>query len=181
MHYRVPYHRWLRAALLVALCVAAGYLFVAIPNVEMFTAAVFVAGYLCGPGLGVLIGAISALLFFLFNPYGASPPPLLAAQIISISLVGWTGGKLQKSDMLVRPPWARAALFGATGFVLTLMYDVLTTLSFALFLADGVPGKIWAIFIAGSFFSGLHLLSNSLIFALLLPLLLERLRRITLR
>jgi len=48
-------------------------------------------------------------------------------------------------------------------------------------MAGGEAGKIWASFLYGMAFYGLHLLSNTLIFALLLPLLLERLRFITTR
>jgi hypothetical protein len=181
LQYRAAYHRWLLAALLVALCVTIGYLFLAIPNVEMFTAAIFASGFLVGAGLGALIGAISALLFSLFNPYGAPTPPLLIAQITCMALTGAVAGWLRNCGWLARPAWARAALFGMLGFLLTLIYDVLTTLSFALIMTGGEAKKIWASFIFGLGFYGLHLLSNTLIFALLVPLLLERLRRITTR
>lgn len=181
MQHRAGYYNWLLAALLVALCVTVGYLFLAIPNVEMFTAAVFVSGFLTGAGRGTLIGAAAALLFSFFNPYGAAAPPLLLAQIAGTALAGLAGGLVQRARWLERPVWIRTALFGCTGLFLTLIYDVLTTLSFAVIMAGGEAGKIWASFLYGMAFYGLHLLSNTLIFALLLPLLLERLRFITTR
>jgi len=176
LQHRAGYYNWLLSALLVALCVTVGYLFLAIPNVEMFTAAVFVSGFLTGAGRGALIGAAAALLFSLFNPYGAAAPPLLLAQITGMVLTGLAGGLVQRTHWLGRPVWIRTALFGGAGLLLTLIYDVLTTLSFALVMAGGKAEKVWASFVYGMAFYGLHLFSNTLIFALLLPLLLERLR-----
>jgi hypothetical protein len=181
LQHRAGYYYWLLAALLVALSVTVGYLFIAIPNVEMFTAAVFVSGFLTGPGRGALIGAAAALLFSLFNPYGAAAPPLLLTQIISMALTGLAGGLVQRARWLERPVWIRTALFGGAGLLLTLIYDVLTTLSFAIIMAGGDAAKVWASFVYGMAFYGLHMISNTLIFALLLPLLLERLRFIITR
>jgi len=178
--HRPFYYKWLLAALLVALCVTLGYLFLAIPNVEMITAAVFASGFLAGSRLGTLIGAAAALLFSLFNPYGAPTPPLLLAQMTSMALTGMAGGWLRHTRWLTWTPWMRALASGGAGFVLTLVYDVLTTLSFAVLMAGGDLRKIWASFIYGMAFYGLHLLSNTLTFALLLPVLLQRLNRITL-
>jgi hypothetical protein len=178
---RAGYHKWLLAAMLIALCVTIGYLFLFIPNLELFTAAVVASGFLTGPGLGLLIGAAAALLFSLFNPYGAPTPPLLLAQIAGMALVGWSGGWLRRPVWQDRSLAAKAFFLGAIGFILTLIYDVLTTLSFALVMAGGDARKIWASFIYGMGFYGLHLLSNTLIFALLLPPLLQRLRHITTR
>ncbi len=180
MPHRPIYYKWLLAALLVALCVTLGYLFLAIPNLEMFTAGVFASGFLTGPGIGLVIGALSALLFSLFNPYGAPTPPLLLAQILGIALAGTVGGWMRNGRWLARPPWAQALLFGGLGFILTLIYDILTTLSFALLIAGGDSRQIVTAFISGMAFYGIHLLGNTLVFALLLPALLQRLRRFTL-
>jgi hypothetical protein len=181
LQYSPGYHKWLLAALLIALCVAIGYLFLAIPNLEMFTAAVFTSGFLTAPVAGGLIGAASALLFSLFNPYGAPTPLLLLAQMAALALTGLTGGWLYRSRWRERPAWWQAGVLGALGFALTLCYDILTTLSFALMMSGGEVRKIWASFVYGMAFYGLHLLSNTLIFTLLLPLLLGRLGRIATR
>ncbi|HOT96433.1 MAG TPA: hypothetical protein PLG50_09000 [bacterium] len=180
MPHRPVYYHWLLAALLVALCVTLGYLFLAIPNLEVFTAAVFASGFLTGPGTGLLIGAFSMLLFSLFNPYGAPTPPLFIAQIFAIALTGMAGGWMRRSRWLARPSWVQALLFGALGFLLTLFYDVLTTLSFAVLMTGGNARQLVTVFLSGMAFYGIHLLGNTLVFALLLPALLQRLRRITL-
>ena len=173
---RAGYHRWLVASMLTALAVTVGYLFAPVPNLELITAVIVAAGFLTGPGFGLLTGAAAMLIYSLFNSWGAPMPLLLLAQITGMALAGAVGGLLPPLRWLERPPMIRGALFGLIGFVLTLVYDIMTTLSFAPVLTGGDSGKILAIFINGALFYGLHLLSNTLIFALLLPLLLERLR-----
>ncbi len=173
------YHGWLLAALLTALCVVVGYLFLALPNLELFTTAVFISGFLVGARRGALVGATAAMLFSLFNPYGAPAPTLLAAQVMSMALTGAGGGAIQRSGWLTLRPWLRMLLFAATGLLLTLVYDILTTLSFAVLMAGGDMNKLWATFIAGMGFYGVHLAGNTLIFAVLAPALLQRLSRLT--
>lgn len=173
---RAGYHKWLVASMLTALAVTVGYLFALVPNLELITAVIVVSGFLTGPGFGLLIGAAAMLIYSLFNNWGAPMPLLLLAQMAGMALAGAAGGLLPLRGWLERPPVIRGAFFGLLGFVLTLVYDILTTLSFALVVTGGDFGKILAIFINGALFTGLHLLSNTLIFALLLPLLLERLR-----
>lgn len=157
------------SALLVALAVAIGYLFVFVPNVEMITATVFVAGMVVGPLFGMLVGAIAELIFSLLNPVGAAAAPLLVAQVISFALVGLAGGLVGMPGK--KSPWLYAALYGGCGFFLTLIFDVLTTLSFALFNAGGDIKKILAFFGSGLPFYLMHIIVNTIIFVTIVPLL----------
>jgi hypothetical protein len=80
------------AALFIALSVALGFLLAGVPNVELKTLTVFVAGAFCGARLGCAVGAFSILVHTLFNPLGPAPAPLLAAQVASFVVIGAAGG-----------------------------------------------------------------------------------------
>ncbi len=75
-----------RVGVLVAVTVVMGWLTVYIPNVELVTASVFLAGYWCGPWWGMLVGIMGEGLYSLTNPYGMPLPPLLIAQCIGMTL-----------------------------------------------------------------------------------------------
>jgi energy-coupling factor transport system substrate-specific component len=167
-----------RAALLVALCVAIGYLFLLIPNFEFITASIFISGFLLGPRYGFIIGAMAEMIFSLFNPYGAPSLPLLLAQVASMAVTGLVGGWLAGAGWRKCPLWLQMILFALVGFLLTLLFDALTTLSFAVLMAAGDVRKIWLTFISGMGFYLVHLLVNTLSFALLVPVLLKRLTRL---
>ncbi len=164
------------ASLLTALAVGIGYLFLSIPNVEMITAAVFIAGYIMGPAFGVIIGLLAEFLFSLFNPYGAPALPLLLAQVIAFGFTGLVGGWFQKL-------WVRksngilVSLYAAgCGLLVTLVYDVLTTLSLIFVLADLDSRGMAALFTGGMVFYLTHAAVNTVIFATIVPILLFRLQ-----
>ncbi|MBD3384603.1 ECF transporter S component [candidate division KSB1 bacterium] len=160
------------AALLTGLAVAVGFVFIYIPNIELFTASVFIAGYILGPAYGILVGVLSRLIFSLLNPMGMSSPPLLLAQLFSMLLVGWTGGLFRRLRVSGLP---RVALFGVAGFLLTLIYTVLTTLSFLIVSVGFDRQKILSTFAIGTIFTTVHVIGNAIIFSLLVPLILKRL------
>ena len=119
--------------MLIALSVGMGYLFILVPNVEMLTATVFIAGGIVGPVYGLIIGLFAELIYSLFNPFGMAMPPLLIAQVLVFSLIGFVGGVVGRID--IARPVLRWVVLGASGFLLTLIFDVATTLSFAIFTA----------------------------------------------
>jgi hypothetical protein len=159
----------------VALAVAMGYIFLAVPNVEMISATVFIAGAVSGPLYGALIGGAAELLFSLFNPMGTAAPPLLVAQVLSFVVIGLIGGcvGLPRRAAL----WRKTIVYGICGFALTLLYDVLTTLSFSLFIAGDDLAKIVAIFTTGALFYITHMLVNTIIFSTIVPILLIGIER----
>src|SRR3990172_12571296 len=75
-----------------AMAFAGAYLLIAIHNVEIFTATIFLSGVLFGKRTGALVGAIASALFAIFNPYGISPLPLFIVQVLSRALMGYAGG-----------------------------------------------------------------------------------------
>ncbi len=159
--------------MMAALAVVLGYLFIFIPNIEPVTATLFIAGVMLGPRLGLMTALVAELIYSLFNPMGMAPLPILAAQLISMSLVGLAGGFLHTKPGLIQKRtffiWS-----GAIGFVLTLIFDVSTTLSFAWFSAGASGEKILSQFFAGTLFYSSHILGNTAIFIFVVPLLLRR-------
>lgn len=158
-------------AAFVALAVAGGFALMQVPNVEIISMTVFLSGSMLGSGAGAITGALTAFLFSTLNPYGQAPPPLLAAQIFSMAICGIAGGLLR----IGHAQWAKSRLIlGACGFLLTCLYDLLTTVSFTL-----VVELDWNAFLAalafGVWFYVVHMISNTLIFALILPILVQRL------
>lgn len=157
-------------SLFIALGVSLGFALIHVPNVELVTATIFIAGYLMGIKEGLIIGALTETLYSLLNPLGLASPPLLIAQVISMSLAGGLGGILGKQKSHTRVLYhiqlALAGLFS------TLVFAVLTTLSFVLLLGLSA-NKLIGSFIYGLGFYVIHLLSNTLIFLILVPLLLN--------
>jgi uncharacterized membrane protein len=164
--------RWIaRAGTFTALSVALGYLLVFIPNVELISASIFASGWLFGSSVGLTVGALSFAIFSFFNPLGASLPPLLLAQIVGGMLLGATGGFL-KSFLSGVPLIAKGIVLGIGGGLLTLVYDVITNIGG--FIAFTTEKTFLAYLAAGIAFSLLHIFSNTLIFALLLFPVLNR-------
>ncbi|MFQ5601384.1 MAG: hypothetical protein ACE5G2_12640 [Candidatus Krumholzibacteriia bacterium] len=164
MHTRELIH----TALMVALCVALGYLMAGVPNVELISAAIFACGALSGVRRGALVGLLAELIYAGMNPYGISPPPLFLAQLCGMAAIGAAGGTLRRVD--ASRAWAAQVLFaGSSGFLLTLFYDLLT--NSAIYVTVRESSSWAAVVLAGlSFpFPLAHPLGNSVGFALLVP------------
>ena len=111
----------IQTALMVALCVAIGYLMVFIPNVELLSAAVFVCGVLRGSRRGALVGVLTMVLFGTINPMGVSPLPMFVAQLLGMAVVGAAGGLLAAEASARRlAVWSAVA-----GFLLAVFNSVL--------------------------------------------------------
>jgi len=175
---RPRHHKIIQCALLTAASIAIGYLFLLLPNFEFVTASIFISGFLMGPLYGLLIGLTAEFLFSMFNPFGAPSLPLLIAQVLSMAVVGWAGGMVGRTHWLDLPAAVRMAWFGLMGFFCTLVFDMLTTLSFAVFIAGGDRRKMAMTFISGMVFYLVHLQVNTVGFAVLVPVMLKRLKRL---
>jgi LytS/YehU family sensor histidine kinase len=155
-----------------ALAFVGAYLFIAIPNVEIITAIIFVAGVYLGPRKGLLVGLVGQSLYSTLNPYGMSPPPLFIAQVLNRMLLGYVGGcfppflKSQRRLPLV------GFLLGVTGLLLTWLFDITTDFSF-FFVSGFSIEQMKTTFTLGLPFYLLHGLVNMFIFALVLPVVLR--------
>jgi hypothetical protein len=145
-------------AILIALAVAIGILLAAVPNVEGISVVSFFSGYLTGWRSGGVIGGTAMLLLSLLNPLGPAPPPVFAAQVLGMALMGASGRLLGGPGGRVRLE-LRAMLLGA---MLTLVYDGLT--NFGVAVSIGKARAPLVVMLAGAPFSAIHIVSNILIF-----------------
>jgi len=161
-----------RVGLFSALAVAGGYLFLAVPNVEIFTATVFMAGLLLGSRQGMLVGFISQTLFSTLNPLGISPPPLFVAQVAHRVLVGYVGGRFEFKTGVEKKVWPMALRFGSAGLVLTWLYDLMTDFSFYFIVGFNLE-QVKTTLTLGLPFYLIHGGVNTVIFAVVLPFVLR--------
>lgn len=158
-----------------ALAVGSGFALLLIPNVELITSVVFISGVSLGPGWGLAVGLLSEFVFSTANPLGSGLvfPPLLLSQLIGLGLVGFTGGLFRRVFNSRHWPLPKVILIGATGAVLTFVFDTLTTLSYPVAMGFGFR-QTAAIYVAGMAFTFLHQISNAIIFATALPQVFRR-------
>ena len=159
-----------------ALVAALGFALSGVPNVELMTLSTFVSGAFLGALRGAIVGGAAMSIYSAFNPYGMAPPPVFAMQVLGCAFVGLAGAALA-GRIAGRPlsPVARAALGAGAGFVLTVIYDVLTNLGTA--WSMGAYGDPWPVVAGGLLFAVWHVVWNTVIFAVGAPPLLAVLRR----
>jgi len=147
----------------VALSIATNYALVGLPNLKVMDFIVFIGGFCFGPVVGSSIAILTWAVYGVINPYGFVLPVWLAT-IFSESIYGVVGGLLGKnlaSINLEDQHLRSGVLFGSLGFILTLIYDLITNIVYA--LTFGLP--ILVSIILGVPFTALHELSNTAIFS----------------
>jgi hypothetical protein len=161
-------------AMFVALMVGSGWALAMVPNVEFVTALAFTAGATLGPALGALTGAGGMFIFSATNPVGSGLafPVLLAAQVVSQAAIGLLGGLFSRADTSNLTRWPLRLSIIIAGLTGTVLYDGLTSISFPLF-AGAPPSEIITLLISGLAFTAIHQVSNTLIFFLLVPRLIQ--------
>lgn len=148
--------------IITALCIGSNYALIGIPNLKVMDFFVFITGFIFGPVVGASVGILIWLIYGVINPYGFVPQVWIST-MFSETIYGLAGGALAKwaSSMdLNKHHLSLSVLFGAIGFMTTLLYDLLTNIVYA--FSFGVP-LIVAI-IMGVPFAMLHEISNAIIF-----------------
>lgn len=169
----ISLHEYRRIALMslwVGLIVTVGMVFALIPNVELIMLSTFLGGVALGPKRGLIVAVVGEALFSALNPIGSGLgfPILYSFQIISVGMSGLVGALLAGFLSREHSALTLTIVMGVVGFALTLLYDLLTALSFP--LSSGmVDGTIWATISTGLVFFTMHLLSNTLMFGLFGP------------
>ena len=148
----------------VALAIALNLVLLPIPNVELISFVVFSSGYLLGVTEGGMVGLLAMFLYSVFNPMGIPPLPILMAQVISMALIGASGGMVARLRWLSGAKIVGFLVVGLAGLVLTLVYDLLTNLAVAY-----MAGQLIPVLVGGAFFSLIHIVSNTIIFTALSP------------
>lgn len=159
----------------IALSVALGYAFITVPNVELVTASIFIAGYVLGIKEGCLIGFIAEAIYSGLNPYGMAAPPILIAQVLSMAVIGMMGGIIGSRSYSNKVSFL--FILGLSGFLGTLLFDTATTFFYALFIELSRETLIGS-FIYGLGFYITHLLSNTVIFLTIVPVVLRTVGKI---
>ena len=171
------------AAVFVALAVALGYLLAYVPNVELITFTVFAAGAVLGKWRGAAVGATAMAVYSSLSPFGSglALPPLFAAQVLATALTGFAGGL--SAALWFDPEHGRAfqaAIGGALGFAVTLVYQCLVIVGLAAATPEFRTGIVAAL-LANALFSSVHLIGNTVVFSVLAPTVLPVLGRLAAR
>jgi hypothetical protein len=163
-------NRLVRAAIFTALAIGLGFSLLMVPNVELITVIVFISGLTLGIRWGVLVGGTAEALFSIFNPFGSGLvfPPLLISQVIAMVFVGVVGGILRK--IYYRKVFTKKHIvtLAFTGFLLTFIFDSLTTLSYPISVGFDFS-QTFGIYLTGIGFTLLHQISNAIIFTIVVP------------
>jgi len=166
-------------SMFIAVSVVLAYALASIPNIELFTLSIFLGGFIMGKKEGLVIGSLSALIFVFFNPWGVSPLPLMMYQLIHYALIGLAGALTHwflkdksyyqpEKDLYTLP---MMLLFGFIGLVITLTYDVISTLIGVLPYAP--LDAFFLYFLSGIVFTTVHEIGNTLGFIFILPGLIQ--------
>jgi hypothetical protein len=160
----------------LALFLGLAYAFSFIPNLEYITAIAFLSGLLLGWKRGLFVALAGESIFSIANPFGSGLafPSLLAAQLIAFAIFALCGAMARGyiPRLAERRPAAAAALLGLHGLLLTFLYNVLTTLFYALPSGFSLEQTV-ATIIAGIPFYLINLISNTVTFAVLITLLIR--------
>ena len=163
-------NKLVRASIFTALAIGLGFSLLMVPNVELITVIVFLSGLTLGVRWGILVGGTAEFIFSVLNPFGSGLmfPPLLISQVLSMILIGAFGGILKSVFFKKEYSSKRIAILALTGFILTFLFDSLTTLSFPVSVGFDFP-QTFGIYLSGIGFTLLHQISNAIIFPIVIP------------
>jgi len=159
---QIPLLRVARVGVFSALAFGVNAPFLAIPNVELFSLALFLSGAFLGLFEGIAVSLVAGVIFIFFNPNG--PQTILVVgftQLFGFFLFGLLGGILRRFLIGKTSGMRKALLLIFVGASLTLWYDLTTNLVFALLF-----GPFWPTMIGGLSFALVHIISNTVIFGM---------------
>ncbi|MFW9999443.1 MAG: ECF transporter S component [Candidatus Hodarchaeota archaeon] len=163
-----------------ALTIVLGYLLIQLPNIELFTLMIFLSGFILGKRDGMIVGLLSSFIFCYFNPFGSSPLPLLAFQLIYYSITGllgaFTSNLLQNKKLFKYEEdfynFRVMVLFGTIGALITINFQIFSTIIHVLSFL-GTLNEFLPYFLSGSVFTIVHIIGNTLGFIFILPGLIQ--------
>ncbi len=160
----------------LALFLGLAYAFAYIPNLEYITVITFLSGLLLGWKRGLFVAIIGEAIFSIANPFGSSLafPMLLMAQLISFALIAITGASYRSfiPQVIEKKPWLAVFFFGLAGFLLTVSYNVITTIFFTIPSGFTFEQTIASI-VSGIPFYLINMIANTISFAVILPIVLR--------
>ncbi len=170
-----------RAAVMLGLfagtATGAGFLLAGIPNLELMSLIVALAGSVLGFRNGAICGALAAGIYSLGSPYGIPAVWLLGAQISGLAGIGALGGVWGELvlERMEGPGRLGGILLAALlAFVGTTWYEMVTTL--AVLWGFGLDMRV--VLLGAVPFYLMHTGSNILLFAVFYPTMAQRLRHV---
>ncbi len=148
-------------AVFAALALATNYALIALPNIKLMDALVFIAAFLFGLRLGIGVAASTWLVYGFVNPYGQADFVLLSFLIAGECFYAVAGATLSRTfvgrDLLRQsqaqsrpsPVFAYSKLgfvFALVGFQATFAYDLLTNFGSWIFKTN----SLYQAFVVGS-------------------------------
>jgi hypothetical protein len=160
----------------LALFLGLAYAFSYVPNLEYITAMAFLSGLMLGWKRGLFVALIGEAVFSIANPFGSSLafPTLLAAQLLSyasFALVGAAFRSFLPRMIETRTPLA-VTLLGVTGLGLTIFYNIMTTIFYAIPSGFTFEQTIASI-VSGIPFYLINMIANTITFSVLITLVLK--------
>lgn len=160
----------------LALFLGLAYAFAYVPNLEYITAMAFLSGLMLGWKRGLFVALIGEAVFSIANPFGSSLafPSLLAAQLISFAFIALTGAAYRPSlvGIIKNKPGTAAFLLGLTGLLLTVFYNIMTTIFYAITSGFTFEQTLASI-ISGIPFYLINMIANMITFSVLITLILR--------
>ena len=161
-----------QCAMLSALAIVVGHALAIIPNVELVTLIIFVAGYHGGVRGGLITALTTALYFNYLNPMGQVLFPVLLGQFIGWGITALVGASFGAKRVTSR------AWFALIGGLLTLFYQIILNVAFVkMCMPNCTNQEQLATIIAGLSFTAVHIASNTAVFGLLTEPLLKVIQR----
>ncbi len=176
------------SALAIVVAYSRGLALSTLPGVfELMTVMIFIAGFCFGAAVGVSVGVISLSIYMLV-PYPFAHPAAWLYTISPVLLIVMAGlGALFglagafTSRFLKPAGWGRFSLsLGVIGFALTLIYDLTSSLGFALAYQTDPVQTIYLTFVPLYYPWPpiIHTVTNTIIFAVLAPPIIQGIRRL---
>ncbi|MDH4212872.1 MAG: hypothetical protein OEV85_03030 [Candidatus Thorarchaeota archaeon] len=159
-------------AIMTALALVGNYALVAVPNLELGSTVLFVTAYIFGAHMAIWSTLIMSLLFGIINPWGGFIPQIWASQVIGwiyIVTIAAIMGRHSKSGKRIEPRKWELAI---TGAFVTFIFEEITNLGYS--ITFGIPFILAAT--AAIPFSVIHIISNTVIFSQVVPMLNSALR-----
>ena len=164
------------AGVILASAVALGFALAPIPNIELVSLTIAIGGFILGPIWGAVCGGLAWAVYSATSPFGMAPLPLYLSQILGGITIGLLGGLLHFAFRKFKNNIARIIISATIGMFATAVYQVFVNVGS--FISFGSEDTILIYIITGISFVLLQILSNTIIFGILIPainrILLER-------
>ena len=163
-----------KAAIFNSIAIGLGFAFLFIPNVEFISVVVFISGLTLGTLFGLIVGGTSMLIYSGLNPLGSGFIflPLFFSQIIAMAGIGLFGS-LNRYLLAKLPIKILVPFTGVLGALSAIWYDLMTTIAYPISVGQNL-NEIITFAISGLLFTTAHIISNSLIFSIVIPTYINR-------